>query len=401
MYHILLLGEIMKKILILLIMCLSILIYPAHTNNVYAINTVETQNNIKIKSPSAFLIEYSTGEIIFEKNSEKTMYPASMTKMMAMYLFMECIEKKTHSLEDIVQVSTLASSMGGSQIFLKEYEKMSFNDLFKAVTIASANDAVVALAEHTYSSIDNFVNEMNLKAKEFNMNNTNFVNATGFHDPNHYTTAKDMGILAQKLVKDYGDIILKYTSTYDTYLREDTSSPFWLVNTNKMIKYYQGMDGLKTGYTSDSGFNLTATAKRNNLRFISVIMGAESSKQRNADTSTLLDYAFSNYKLVTLYKSGEVISTYTFNNAKEANTPIVSKENVTYLMHKNDKLEDINVKIIIETYNAPISKENKIGLVMITNPNTKNEYSFDLYTQVNVERLSFKDIFINYLRILL
>ena len=173
---------------------------------------------------------------------------------------------------------------------------MSFKDLFTAVTVASANDAVVALAEQTYGSLGSFIEEMNQRAKEFGMNNTNFVNVTGFHDTNHYTTTYDMAILARRLLKDYKDTLLPFTSIYDTYLRENTSSPFWLVNTNRMLKFYQGMDGLKTGYTSDSGFNLTATASRNNLRLISVVMGGETSKLRNQDTSTLLDYGFNTYK---------------------------------------------------------------------------------------------------------
>ena len=363
--------------------------------------TDPTMEQLSIVSPSAILIEYSTGKIIYAKNAEKKMYPASMTKMMAMYLFLESISSGNNSFDEIVQVSTFASSMGGSQIFLKENEKMSFDDLFKAVTIASANDAVVALAEHTYGSVSAFVEQMNQKTKEFNMNGTNFTNVTGFHDNNHYTTASDMAFLAQKLLKDYGDIVLKYSSIYDTYLRENTSSPFWLVNTNRMLKFYQGMDGLKTGYTSNSGFNLTATAKRGNLRFISVVMGAESSKQRNQDTSMILDYGFNNYKIIELYKIGDTITTHTFEDSKYKNTQIVSKEPITYLLRKNENPKSLNIQIQISNDKAPIRKNDIIGKLIINNSYTNDEVSFDLYPKEDIEKISFVELFIKYWKALI
>ena len=391
----------MKKLFLLFFICLMSISTTNQTvtaqENEETINTV----NLAISAPSAILIEYSTGNILYQKNADKKMYPASMTKMMAIYLFLESISNKSATFDDIVTVSSLASSMGGSQIFLKEHEKMSFEDLFKAVTIASANDAVVALAEHTYGSLETFINEMNTKAQEFGMSNTNFVNVTGFHDSNHYTTALDMSILAQKLLKDYKDVLLKYTSIYDTYLRQDTSSPFWLVNTNRMLKFYQGMDGLKTGYTSDSGFNLTATATRNSLRLISVVMGGETSKSRNQDTATLLDYGFNTYKVVTLYKKGETITNHTFHNAKTENTPIIAKEDITYVAKKNNEPNTMNVTVKISQEEAPISNEDKIGQVIITNPNTGWQTSFDVYAKNNVEKLKFKDIILEYFKKLL
>ena len=353
----------------------------------------ESPNEIElsISSPSVILMEYSTGKILYQKEIKKKMYPASMTKMMAIYLILESIKNGSHSFDEIVTVSTLASSMGGSQIFLKENERMSFEDLFKALTIASANDAVTALAEHTYGSLETFINEMNARAKQFGMNDTNFVNVTGFHDINHYTTTYDMAILARKLLQDYQDTLLKYTSIYDTYLRQDTASPFWLVNTNRMLKYYQGMDGLKTGYTSDSGFNLTATAIRNNMRLISVVMGGETSKKRNQDTSTLLDFGFNNYKVITLYKKGEVITNFSFSNAKEVNTPLTTKEDVNYLVRKNENVNKANVKIDIINTDAPVDTSSEIGKISIN-----DVMSYGLYPAKNVEALSFKDILIKF-----
>ena len=392
----------MKKIVILLFSFI-IVFCNFDKNYIHANENVSTQaqEQLAINSPSGILIEFTTGSILFEKNSTKKMYPASMTKMMPMYMFLESIENGSHTFDEIVQVSTLASSMGGSQIFLKENERMSFEDLFKAVTIASANDAVVALAEHTYGSLDAFIKEMNNKAKEFKMNSTNFTNVTGFHDPNHYTTAYDMGILAQKLLKDYGDVILKYSSIYETYLREDTSSPFWLVNTNRMLKFYNGMDGLKTGYTSDSGFNLTATAKRNGMRLISVIMGGETSKQRNQDTSTVLDYGFNTYKIIDLYKKGETILTHSFINSKSADTPIIVKEDVGYLIKKNENPNNINVSIELFEIEAPLTTEDIVGRLVITNSQTGQKIYVNLYSQSDIKKLTFIDLFLKYIQLLL
>ncbi len=217
----------------------------------YKINAEEEQqentSQISIEAPIGLLMEFSTGEIIYSKNINERKYPASMTKMMGLFLILEKIHDGSISYEDIVTVSPNASSMGGSQVFLEPGEQISVNDLFKAICISSANDAIVALGEHAYGSEENFINSMNTTAKRLGMNDTNFVNPTGFHDPNHYTTANDMATLALALLTNYKDDILKYTSMYEGYIRENTEKPFWLVNTNKLVRFYEGMDGLKTG----------------------------------------------------------------------------------------------------------------------------------------------------------
>lgn len=358
-------------------------------------------NQVQIKAPVALLMEFSTGQMIYSKNINERKYPASMTKMMGLFLILEKIKDGTIKYDDIVIVSENASSMGGSQVFLEPGEQITVNDLFKAICIASANDAIVALGEHTYGSEPNFISEMNSMAKKLGMNDTNFMNATGFHNPNHYTTANDMAILALALLTNHKDDVLKYTSMYESYIRENTEKPFWLVNTNKLVRFYEGMDGLKTGYTSDSGFNLTATAERNGLRFISVVMDAETSSSRNADTTNLMNYGFNNYKVVTLYKKGETISNYTFHNAKTKNTPIIAKEDITYVTKKNEQPTTMNVTLDLTSQEAPINTENKIGRVIITNPNTGWQTFFDVYSKNNVEKIKFKDIFINYWKELL
>ena len=374
------------------------------SNRVVADNTNKENSNtnqIQINSPIGLLMEFSTGQIIYSKNINERKYPASMTKMMGLFLILEKIKDETIKYDDIVTVSPNAASMGGSQVFLEPGEQISVHDLFKAICISSANDAMVAIGEHTYGSESNFIKEMNIMAKKLGMNDTNFINATGFHDPNHYTTANDMATLALALLTNHKEDVLKYTSMYEGYIRENTEKPFWLVNTNKLVRFYEGMDGLKTGYTSDSGFNLTATAERNGLRFITVVMDAESSSSRNADTTNLMNYGFNNYKVVTLYKKGQTIANHTFENAKTKNSPIVAKEDITYVVKKNEEPVKMNVTVEIKKEEAPIDTENKIGRVIITNPNTGWQTFFDVYSKNNVEKLTFKDIFTNYWKALL
>ena len=391
------------KFLIMLSLIISAISLILPQNNINAQNNEETKNNmpIEINAPIGLLMEYSTGQIIYSKNINERKYPASMTKMMGIYIILEKITDGTIKYDDVVTVSPNASSMGGSQVFLEPGEQITVNDLFKSICIASANDAIVALGEHTYGSESNFISEMNSMAKKLGMNDTNFVNATGFHDPNHYTTANDMAILALALLTKYKVDVLKYTSMYEGYIRENTEKPFWLVNTNKLVRFYEGMDGLKTGYTSDSGFNLTATAERNGLRFITVVMDAETSSSRNADTTNLMNYGFNNYKVVTLYKKGETIANHTFANAKTENTPIIAKEDITYVTKKNEQPSTMNVTVEITSQEAPINTKDKIGRVIITNPNTGWQTFFDVYSKNNVERLKFKDIFINYWKALI
>ena len=394
----------MKKLNYIILLALIISVFSLTTSKIIVAESEKTESSISqitTSSPVALLMEFSTGQIIYAKNINERKYPASMTKMMGLFLILEKIKDETIKYGDIVIVSENASSMGGSQVFLEPGEQITVNDLFKAICIASANDAIVALGEHAYGSETNFIKEMNNMAKRLGMNDTNFINATGFHDPNHYTTANDMATLALALLTNHKEDVLKYTSMYESYIRENTEKPFWLVNTNKLVKFYDGMDGLKTGYTSDSGFNLTATAQRNGLRFITVVMNAETSSSRNVDTTTLMNYGFNNYKTLTLYKKGEVITNHTFANAKTKNSPIISNEDITYIAKKNDQPSSMNVTIEITSEEAPINTNDKIGRIIITNPNTGWQTIFDIYSKTKIEKLKFTDIFMNYLKSLL
>src|SRR5690606_30408439 len=224
------------------------------------------------------LIERDTGTVLYEKNMHEKYSPASMTKIMTMLLVMEAIDEGKFSFKDKVATSEYAASMGGSQIFLEPGEEMKVEELLLAVAIGSANDASVALAEKVAGSEENFVNIMNKKVQELGLKNTKFQNTTGLPAKDHYSTAYDMAIMAKELLK-YEEIT-DFTKMYESYLREDTDKKFWLVNTNKLVKFYPGVDGLKTGFTREAMYCLTATAKKDGMRVIAVIFGAPTSKSR-------------------------------------------------------------------------------------------------------------------------
>ena len=277
----------MKKILILLLLLIFIPLVKA-----------EETEDLAPNAKSAIMIEASTGEILFQKNKDEKLAPASMTKMMSMLLIMEEIENGNLKWNEMITTSEKASSMGGSQIFLKVGEKMTVEDLLKGVAIASGNDAVVALAERVSGSEEQFVKRMNVRAKDLGLKNTNFINATGLTADNHYSSAYDMSLIAKELVKH--EKILEFTSTYEDYLRKDTKSPFWLVNTNRLVRFKEGVDGLKTGFTDEAGYCLTATMKKDNMRLITVVMKEENTSKRSADTTKMLDYGFNIYMVQTI-----------------------------------------------------------------------------------------------------
>ncbi|MFI3329600.1 MAG: serine hydrolase [bacterium] len=211
--------------------------------NILKVNAYEYASNAK----GAILIEEETGEILYSKNEHDRLIPASMTKIMSLILVSEKIENNNINLNDNVTISAYAASMGGSQVYLKEGEVLTVEDLLKCVTIVSANDACVALAELTYGSEERFVSEMNQRVEDLGLENTLFQDTTGLTDVNHYSSAYDMSMMSKHLLNNYKDLILPFTSTYDDYIREDTESPFWLVTTNKLVKHIEGLDGLKTG----------------------------------------------------------------------------------------------------------------------------------------------------------
>lgn len=346
----------MKKILILLLLLISIPLVKA-----------EETEDLAPNAKSAIMIEASTGEILFQKNKDEKLAPASMTKMMSMLLIMEEIENGNLKWNEMITTSEKASSMGGSQIFLKIGEKMTVEDLLKGVAIASGNDAVVALAERVSGSEEQFVKRMNIRAKDLGLKNTNFINATGLTADNHYSSAYDMSLIAKELVKH--EKILEFTSTYEDYLRKDTKSPFWLVNTNRLVRFKEGVDGLKTGFTDEAGYCLTATMKKDNMRLITVVMKEENTSKRSADTTKMLDYGFNIYMVQTILDEKTTIEKKKVELGKTLTTEIVPKENITILNKKSDDQKNITYKTNINKIIAPVKKGDKVGTIDIIEDN--------------------------------
>ncbi len=342
---------------------------------------------------SAILIEASTGEIIYERNSHEKLEPASMTKMMSLLLVMESIEKGIIKWDQIVTVSSNASSMGGSQILLETNEKMSVDDLVKGGAIASGNDAIVALAEVIAGTEENFVSMMNQKVKELGLKDTNFKNCHGLDEEGHYSSAYDMAFIAKELVKH--EKILEYSSIYETYLRENTKRKIWLVNTNKLVRFKDGVDGLKTGYTSGALYCLTATMKRDNMRVIATVMGEPDSSTRNSEVSSLLDYAYSTIGIKTILKSSDIVDTI---NIQKANNKIeivpVSDVNILYKKLEGDINPSYEVKL--SSIKVPIKKGDIVGKLFVKNNgkiiNTTNLTVKNDVNRCNVLELYLKNI---------
>lgn len=343
---------------------------------------------------SAILIEASTGKVLFEKNADEKLVPASMTKMMSMLLIMENIEAGVLKWDQMITVSEHASSMGGSQILLETGEKMSVKDLFKGVAIASGNDAVVALGEAIAGSEAGFVDMMNKKAKELNLKNTNFKTPHGLDAANHYSSARDMSIIARELVKH--EKVLEFTSVYEDYLRENTDKKIWLVNTNKLVRFYDGVDGLKTGYTKDAGYCLTGTAKKDGMRIIAVVMGEPDSKTRNKEVSEMLDYSFAQYKIDTLLKKESSVGKYEVNKAKQKYVEVVPKSDVTVLRKKSEKSGNASYEVKLNDLKAPIKKGDVVGKLRIKE-NGKYIRTIELTTKNDINKANIGQLYLRYL----
>ncbi len=340
---------------------------------------------------SAILIEASTGKILFEKNADEKLHPASMTKMMSMLLIIEAIEDGVIKWDQVVQVSENASSMGGSQILLEIGEKMSVRDLFKGVAIASGNDAVVALAETVAGSVNNFVSMMNKRASELGLTNTNFKNPHGLDDANHYSSSRDMSIIAKELVKHKE--VLEYTKIYEDYLREDTDRKIWLVNTNRLVRFYDGVDGLKTGYTEDAGYCMTATAEKDGMRIIAVVMGEDTSKIRNQEVSEMLDYAFAQYKVINMLKNKSSLGKYRVENGKDEYVKVVPLEEATVVKKKSEKDGNLSYDIKLKALKAPLKIGDNVGTLTIKEDGNSVK-TLNLTVDKNVERANFGNLFL-------
>lgn len=313
---------------------------------------------LELSAKSALLMEASTGTILFEKASHEALPPASVTKVMTMLLVMEALDNGQYTLDDLVSVSEFAASMGGSQVFLEPNEQMSVHDLLKAVAVASGNDAAAALAEFTAGSHDAFVAKMNERAKALGMNDTHFVNCNGLDADGHLTSAHDIAVMSRELMRH--PKIFEYTTIWMDSLRDGA---FGLANTNKLVRFYQGATGLKTGSTSVAGFCISATAKRDGMDLIAVVMGSPTSKERFSDASKMLDYGFANYGICnSLVKEDELAPIQLKKGVKDM-VSIGLTDGFSLLMKKAE-IANLEKKITLpESLNAPITKNHKVGTV--------------------------------------
>ena len=368
----------MKKILFIFLCIFSFII------NVHAEDLKLTES-----AKSSILIESSTGEIIHAYNENERLAPASMTKIMSLILIMEEIEKGSLKLDEVITISKKASSMGGSQIYLEVNEKMSVDDLLKAICVGSANDAVVALAERISGTEEAFVFKMNEKAKALGLKNTNFKNATGLDIANHYSSSYDMAMMARELVRH--EKILEYSGIYETYLRANTNKKFWLVNTNKLIKTYDGMDGLKTGYTNEAGYCLTATAKRNDMRLIGVIMGEDTSQNRNDEMTKMLDYGFNMYKVDKFLSKDKKVGELKNDKSSLIKVDVVPKDAINILNKKGNKKRKLSYKLNITKNKLPIKIGDTVGYIDILE-NGKKIYKIDVTINKDLKKANILEL---------
>ena len=370
----------MKKIIFILISLFSFIFIK----NVSAVE-------MEISAKSAILVDFNTGKVLYSKNENEPLAMASMTKVMSMLLIMEKIDDGSLKYDDIVEISTESSSMGGSQIFLNPGDKYKVIDLLKGVAMASANDAVVALAEKTYGSKEHFIEAMNKKAESLGLKNTHFVNVHGLDEEGHYSSAYDMSVMARELLKH--EKILDFTRVYEEYLTKPDGSQIWLVNTNKLVRFYDGVDGLKTGFTQKAGYCLTATGKKNNLRLISVVMGEESIEKRSSDTVKLLNYGFNTFKVNLIKNKSEILGKVNVQKGKKENVNVVLVNDLIELLNASDKPSNYKFKILVDKITAPVKKGDVIGKVKVLNDNGILISQVDITVNENVLKANLWDLF--------
>lgn len=359
------------------------------TLNVHA-KEINNQTSMDFDCKSAILMDATTGTVLYEKNADQALPPASVTKIMTLLLIMEEIEKGSLKYDDLVTTSAYAASMGGSQVFLKEGEQMTAEDMLKSVIIASANDAAVALAEHVCGSEQAFVNRMNARAKELGMNNTHFENTNGLDDTttNHLTSARDIALMSRELIKH--EKILSYSSTWMDSIR---NGEFGLTNTNRLVRFYKGATGLKTGSTDKAKFCVSATAKRENMHLICVVMGAPSSDIRNSIATQLLNWGFANYEL---YEDESVVLDSIKVKCGVENKCNISTKHFARVVEKG-KSNKIEKRFDIpNSITAPIKKGDIVGSIEYYLNNDligKNE----IISENNIEKIDFLTLFVRIL----
>lgn len=364
--------------------------------NILSFDVLKADNlsGIDIKSESGIIMEVSTGKILFDKNMDEQKSPASMTKIMTMLLTVEAIESGKISLEDEVNISANASKMGGSQVYLEENSTATVEMLLKSIAIGSANDASVAVAEKIGGTESNFVNMMNKRAKELGAVNTTFKNPHGLDEEGHLTTAHDLALIAKELIKH--EEILKLTSTYETTITHKNGKSLWLVNTNKLIKFYNGLDGLKTGFTDNAGYCLTGTMLRNDMRLITVTMKAPTKEDRNTDTINLMEYAYSMYYKSILIKKDKKIGDMFIDNAKKRKVSYYLKEDASVILDKDVRNIKYNYSVKLNNVKAPLKKNDVVGTLTLHLNN--QDINYNLIVKENIKKGNYFVRLNNYLK---
>ncbi len=349
---------------------------------------------LEVSAPSAILMEKETGTVLFAKDEHTPREPASVTKIMTLLLTMEAIDSGTLSYDDYVTGSAHASSMGGSQIWLKEGEQMTVRDLLKAVCVVSGNDAAVALGEHLAGSEDAFVEKMNARAAELGMNDTHFVNACGLPADGHVSSAHDIALMSRELIRSHPDI-RQFTTIWMDSLRDGASV---LVNTNKLIRFYDGATGLKTGSTSSAGYNVSATAERGGMELIAVVMKGATSDERFADARTLLDYGFATYSLVTITPDEALLPLPVTLGARGEVQPVLTGDN-TLLLEKARSGGLQKELSLPESVPAPVGEGDRLGELRVTDANGETVAVFPILAGESVPHITWLQMFRNILTV--
>ncbi|MPM69483.1 D-alanyl-D-alanine carboxypeptidase DacF [bioreactor metagenome] len=348
----------MKKFISFL---LALVIVISQGNFIFA-NTKEAK--LDIASKSAILMDASTGKVLYEKNSHEKLPPASVTKVMTLLLICEALEDGKIKEDDDVQISENAASMGGSQIFLEPGEIQKVDTLVKSIAVASANDACVAMAEYVGGSMEEFVDIMNKRAKELGMNDTNFINTNGLPVDNHYTSAYDIALMSKELLAHKK--ISKYLTTWmDEVVVGKKQAKIGISNTNKLVKHYSGTTGVKTGFTQQAKYCLSASAIRNNTHLIAVTLCAETSPIRFKDATSLLNYGFANYESARICGANDKVATVKFEKGEKENVDLVAKDDLSVLIKKGDK-KDFQKKVEVkQDLKLPIKKNTELGVIKV------------------------------------
>ena len=358
---------------------------------------VNSSDNLVKYAKSAVLIEVESGEVLYEYNAHARYEPASMTKIMTMKLVMDALKSKRITLDQMLTTSAHASNMGGTQIYLEENEQMVVEDLLKSMVIASANDAAVCLAESISGSEDFFVASMNNEVKKLGLINTNFSNVTGLPTANHYSSSYDMAMIARNLLLAHELEILPYTSKYEDYVRNNSEKPFWLVNTNKMIKNVEGVDGLKTGWTETAGYCLTCTKSQNGMRLISVVMNVDSVKHRTIDTISLLNFGFSNYEKMIIVGENTEIEDGNNIMLDPSAYKVVTSNNIVKVIKKGSKMNPPTIKVTLYNDRIMNLKQYNVGKLDVY---IDDELigTTELELEVKHKKTSFWSLFLNILK---